>query len=321
MNKGLKIVGFILGGILTIILAVAAWIQFSSLPTFEVVPPVVELPVDSLSLAQGQKIVTTVCAHCHLGEDGKMSGRLFSQATDPFGEMYSANITQHPAKGIGRYTDGEIAYLVRTGVNRDGRMTGYMMCHPGMSDKDLASVIAYMRSDAGIMQPSEAAHPLPAYLDMFIVKALIKFGVFNPLPYDGQPILAPDPNDLVAYGKYLSTQVYECYGCHSASFETADPLIPEKSPNYCGCGNLITDEDFVETLSRNITPDKTHGIGNWTQEQFHAAVKMGVRPDGSMLKIQMPRFAALDDQEIAAIWAYLQTVPAIGTDPFAIAEK
>ena len=322
MKKVLKIVGFILGGILVLILAVAAWIQFSSAPTYKVVPPVVELPVDSLSLAQGAKIVTTVCAFCHLGEDGKMSGRMFSPHSEPmFGELWTANITQHPSKGIGRYSDGELAYLLRTGINREGRLSGITMLFPGLSDEDVASVIAYLRSDAGIMQPSEAAHPFPEYPNKFLFKALLKLGAIKPLPYDGQPISSPAPSDQVAYGKYLSTRVYQCFGCHSGSFETNDDMNPENSSNYFGGGNPIPDEDFAVTTSRNITPSEAYGIGNWTPEQFHAAVKMGVRPDGSMLKVQMPRFPVLDDQEIDAIWAYLQTVPVIDTDPFAVTAK
>lgn len=318
MKKALKWIGIVLGVLVLILLIMAAWIQFTPMPSFEVVAPQVTVPVDSLSIARGKKIVEATCVHCHLGEDGKMSGRLFSRAEDAFGEMYTANITQHPTKGkMSLYTDGELAYLMRTGVNREGRWVGGMMTHANMSDEDLACMIAYLRSDAGIMQASEASYPLPAYLDMFIVKALAKFGVFKPTPYDGKPRTAPPVTDQVAYGRYIVHEIYECYGCHSASFEANDPVNPEKSPNYMGGGNKVPDEEFNEIPSRNITPSKTYGIGNWTYDQFFAAVKTGVRPDGSMLGVQMPRYAALDSLEVSAIWAYLQTVPVIDTDPLA----
>ncbi|MCB0556366.1 MAG: cytochrome c [Phaeodactylibacter sp.] len=321
MKKALKIAGIGFGILVLLLIATAAWIQFTPMPTYEVKPPTVQLPVDSASLAKGRKVVELACTHCHLGEDGKMSGRLFSQATDPFGEMWTANITQHPTKGIGRYTDGELAYLLRTGINRDGRVVGPMMCHPNMSDEDLASIIAYLRSDSGIMQPSEATHPAPAYLSSFMVKALIKFGVFKPLPYDGKPISAPPATDQIAYGRYLATEFYECYGCHSASFETNNPMEPEKSPGFFAGGNPVPDEEFNTCISRNITPSKEHGIGSWTEEQFLSAVKGGIRPDGSMLQHQMPRFAVLDDEEVRAIWAYLQTVPPSENNPLRVEAK
>lgn len=322
MKKAFKILGILLVAIAAIIALVAAWVQLTPVPTYQVKPPQVVIPTDSATLALGKKVAELTCAHCHLGEDGKMSGRLFSQATDPFGEMWSTNITQHPAKGaMGRYSDGELAYLIRTGVNRDGRVVGYMMCHTQMSDEDLGAVIAYLRSDAPMMQPSEAEHPAPDYLNSFMVRALLKFGVFKPLPYDGQPKTAPPMTDPVAYGRYLATDLFECANCHSASFETLDMITPENSPNFMGGGTPVPDLDFNIVASANITPSKEHGIGNWTKEQFVAAVRTGLRPDGRILKPNMPRFAMLNDQEMDAIWAYLQTVPVIDKPAVAATTK
>jgi hypothetical protein len=39
------------------------------------------------------------------------------------GPTYVKNITGHPVKGIGAWSDAEIAYLIRTGIRRDGQMT------------------------------------------------------------------------------------------------------------------------------------------------------------------------------------------------------
>ncbi len=321
MKNLFKMLGIGLGILALALAGIAAWVQFTPVPKYEVKPPPVVIPTDSATLALGRKVAELSCAHCHLGEDGKMSGRLFSQATDPFGEMWSTNITQHPAKGaMGRYSDGELAYLIRTGVNREGRVVGYMMCHTQMSDEDLGALIAYLRSDAPMMQPSEAEHPAPAYLNNFMVKALLKFGVFKPLPYDGQPKAAPPMTDQVAYGRYLATDLFECANCHAASFETLDMITPENSPNFMGGGNPVPDELFNIVVSANITPSKEFGIGNWTKEQFVTAVRTGQRPDGRILKPNMPRFAILSDQEIDAIWAYMQTVPVIDK-PAALAAK
>lgn len=311
MKKMLKALGIILG---TLVLAVAGLTGYAALTpmkTFPVSPPAVQLPIDSASLAFGKMMVETVCANCHLGDDGKLSGRLFNRKEDPFGEMWSGNITQHPTKGIGRYSDGELAYLMRTGVNRDGRIVGFMMSHPNMSDEHLASIIAYLRSDAAILRPSEAEHPLPEYISNAMVKTLLMLGLYPPLPYDGKPVAAPDVADKAAYGRYLANEVLGCATCHSSSFETFDPVHPEKSPGFYGGGNPVPDEEFNKTLSSNLTPSKQFGLGAWTEDQFLSAVKGGVKKDGTILKPQMPRFAQLSDDEVRAIWAYLQTVPAI----------
>jgi mono/diheme cytochrome c family protein len=309
MKKALKILGVIVGVIVLLIAAFAAWVQLTPLPKFE--PQSLDITVsrDSLSVARGRKIIETGCVGCHLGEDGKLSGRLFSRATDPFGEYWSRNITRHPEKGIGSYKDGELAYLLRTGIRPNGEWAGPYMSSPMMSDEDIACMIAFLRSDSPLLEASEASHPEPKY--SFLAKMLIKLGALKPYPYDGKPQTAPPATDQIAYGRYLATAVYDCFNCHSASFETNNRFEPEKSPNYFGGGNPMHDIDFNPVVSANITMHKTDGIGAWTKEQFAEAIRTGARPDQRVLSIAMPRYGLLDDQEIDAIWAYLQTVPVL----------
>ena len=92
-------------------------------------------------------------------------------------------------------------------------------------------------------------------------------------------------------------------------------LEPEKSSGFFGGGNPVPDEDFNLVNSANLTPSKKFGLGNWTEEQFIRAVKTGQKPDGTILKNQMPRLGLLSDEEVSAIWAYLQTVPVLENDP------
>lgn len=307
MRNFLRFLGYLFGGLMLLIIGFAAWVRLSPFPKYEPKSLAVVVPTDSTSLAQGRKIVETECVHCHLGEDGKLSGRLFSPASGPFGEFWSRNITKHPEKGIGAYTNGELAYLLRTGIKRNGEWAGPYMTNPNLSNDDLAAVIAYLRSDAPLVQASESDPPAPKY--SFLAKALVKLGVFAPKFYDIQPVNAPPASDKVAFGKYLATARYSCYRCHSASFETNDDFTPENSKGYFGGGNPIEDMEFKPTPSANLTMSKNNGLGNWTEAQFTAAVRTGTRPDSKILSPAMPRFALLSDEETSAIWAYLQTVP------------
>ena len=309
MKKFLKIIALLFGSIALILTATAAWIQYSAPPSFESKNLDIQIPADSLSLATGSKIARTVCAYCHRGESGRFDGRLFSPESEGLGEIWSANLTKHPTAGLGRYTNSEIAYLLRTGIKRDGSLAGPFMIFPNLSDADLAAVIAFLRSDAPEVQPAESVPPTKF---SFLAKALLKFGIFQPLPYDAKPRSMPPPTDQVAYGRYLATARYDCTGCHSASFRTNNLMEPEKSPGYLAGGNLIFDPEFHSFPSRNITPHKEHGIGNWSLEQFKMAVRSGISRDGKTLSLAMPRFVLQDEAEIEAIWAYLQTVPPIG---------
>jgi mono/diheme cytochrome c family protein len=318
MKKVLRIIGVLVGLLLLVVLSVAAWVGLTPMPSYESKSLPVVIPTDSSALEMGRKIVELECRHCHMGEDGKLSGRLFSRPDDPFGMIYSANITQHPGSRLSQYSDGELAYLFRTGIKKDGGWAPYMLM-PNLSDEHMGAIIAYLRSDGPLVQPSPVAQPATQY--SFLAEALIKFGLFAPKFYEIKPVKAPAATDKVAYGRYLAIGVYSCFKCHSASFETIDDLQPEKSAGFFGGGNPVDDEEHVTTISANITMSKKFGVGNWTEDQFIHAVQTGERHDGRILTPAMPRFGMLTRDEVSAIWAYLQTVPVLENDVAALSKK
>ncbi|MDZ4680125.1 MAG: hypothetical protein SH848_17390 [Saprospiraceae bacterium] len=77
MKRILKILGALLGVLVLAIAGIAAWIGLTDMPDYPVQTLPVNLSVDSASLARGKNMVENTCAHCHRGEDGKLSGRLF----------------------------------------------------------------------------------------------------------------------------------------------------------------------------------------------------------------------------------------------------
>lgn len=101
----------------------------------------------------------------------------------------------------------------------------------------------------------------------------------------------------VAQGAYLA-RAGNCETCHTA----------EGGEAYAG--GLPFHTPFGVLYSTNITPDPGTGIGNWSFEDFHASMKHGVRPDGTHLYPAFPYtdFARLSDQDIAALYLYLQTL-------------
>ena len=81
---------------------------------------------------------------------------------------------------------------------------------------------------------------------------------------------AEDDAQLIKQGEYLS-RLGDCMACHSVSGK----------PDYAG--GLAIESNLGTIFSTNITPDKEHGIGNYTEQQFSDAVRKGVLPDGSRL--------------------------------------
>jgi mono/diheme cytochrome c family protein len=109
-----------------------------------------------------------------------------------------------------------------------------------------------------------------------------------------RPAMVPSASS--EYGRYIGQG---CTGCHGAKL--AGGHVPGTPPSFPD--------------AQNITPDPAHGLGKWTRENFHAALRTGKRPDGSNIDPFMPwrAFAKFTDTELDALWAYLQTVPPVAT--------
>jgi cytochrome c553 len=67
-------------------------------------------------------------------------------------------------------------------------------------------------------------------------------------------------------------------------------------------------EEFGEWVSPNITPDPETGIGGWKDEEIMAAIRDGVRPDGSKIHPIMPWpfYNTMTDDDAKALTAYLK---------------
>ncbi|MCR5886400.1 cytochrome c [Hymenobacter sp. J193] len=312
MKKIFRVLGFTVAGVLFVVACAAAFVSVRGIPFYEAPKPqVANIDYTPVRVAQGQKIVNAMCADCHLSrETNALTGKFLPEIPEDFGKLYSANITQDKAHGIGAWTDAELVGLLRTGIGRDGRYRIVMPSFAHMSDEDVYSVIAYLRSNDAQVQPN----PTPSHEQepSFLAKALANT-VMKPLPLPTQPVLAPSPTDAAAYGRYLVVGRYMCYDCHSKDFKTNNALEPEKSEGYLGGGNSFMTPDKKEIKSRNLTPDAETGIGDWTENQFVQAVRFGLSPHGP-LNAPMPKFSLMDASEAKAIYAYLQTVPAIKHD-------
>jgi mono/diheme cytochrome c family protein len=100
--------------------------------------------------------------------------------------------------------------------------------------------------------------------------------------------------DAVKRGEYLA-QAADCMVCHTA----------RGGEQYAG-GFAFT-LPFGTIYSTNITPDKETGIGNYSDQDFLAAMHRGVRKDGARLYPAMPfaSYTYMTDDDALAIKAYL----------------
>ncbi|KAA3633435.1 MAG: cytochrome c [Bacteroidetes bacterium] len=309
MKKVLKILGIILGVIILAGLVGFTVINSKGIPTYETNFPDIQVEVTPEAVERGRKLSILLCANCHKDpETGRLSGIHMLDSPPEFGKAYAQNITQDPEHGIGDWTDGELIYLLRTGVKRDGEYSPPWMAKlPNMADEDIHAIVAFLRSD----DPMVAADPKPDQPcePSFLAKMLC-YVAFKPLPYPTETIAMPDTNNAVELGRYLAHNL-DCASCHSADFKTVNLMEPEKSGGYFGGGNMLLTMEGEPIHTQNLTPDEETGIGSWTEEKFVQVLKYGVKEGEPALRYPMLPYANLTDAEAKAIYAYLQTVPAI----------
>lgn len=308
-----KVLTWLVRGLAAAVLLLAAfalYVQLDGMPTFRHRAPSRSVEVTAERVERGRKLVSLTCVGCHLNQEtGKLTGKHMADLPPAFGAIYSKNITRSKTHGIGGWSDGDLAYLLRTGVRPDGTyVPPYMIKLPHASDEDLDAILAFLRSDDPLVAASDVAPPGES-APSFLVKAL-SHTVMRPLPFPEQVVKAPAKTDPVAYGRYL-TYSLDCFSCHSADFKSVNLLDPPKSVGFMAGGNRLQALDGSTILSANITPDDETGIGRMTLADFTRTVKHGVRPDGYALQYPMLPAATLDDGELAAIYAYLRTVPKV----------
>ena len=310
MRRFLRIMAAVLVVLLLAIGGGLAYIGGSGLPTYT--PRKIDLAVDVTPerVERGRHTAQMLCVGCHLdNETATLAGKPMDDLPAQFGWAHSANITGDAETGIGSWTDGELAFLLRTGVTRDGRYTPpWMVKLPLMADEDVKDVIAFLRSDDPLVRPVKVKRP--ACKPSLLTKVLART-VFKPFPYPSAPIAAPDTADPVAHGRYLVQARALCFGCHSIDFAKVDEAVPERSAGYLGGGNAMPDMNGRIVKTSNITPDPETGIGKWSEDEFVRLVRFGVRPDASVIVYPMVPYPELSDAEARAIFQYLRTVPAI----------
>lgn len=297
MNKFLKWLGILLGGILGIALIgllgyYIYWVT-QARQTMQVEVATLEIPTDQASIDRGQVLVEIVrCTECH----GKDLGGLLWADHWLAGTFGPTNLTPGE-NGLENYTDEDYIRAIRHGLGQDSKPLFYMPSnfYVDLNEQDLGDIIAYLKT----LPPSEEPGPPNGRTGPL----LWQFVLENPqgLPavkmIDHEAVkeipVGPDASDTLAYGAYLSLP---CKSCHGDDFAGV-PLL-----------------ERLRVPSPNITP---YNLSDWTEEDFFTAMREGEVPDGTFIpQSLMPWLAIgqLTDNELHAIWVYLQSLPPVAPE-------
>ena len=133
----------------------------------------------------------------------------------------------------------------------------------------------------------------------------------------------------VERGRYL-VSIAACHDCHSPKIDaqaTPDPkrLLSgrpiETMPPVQGVNEIRASLDLTawagpwgNSYAANLTPDRETGLGaRYTEASFIKTIRTGVKPEGENLSPPMPWpvYRNMTDEDLKAIFAYLQTLPAV----------
>ncbi|MGH8444552.1 MAG: c-type cytochrome [Solimonas sp.] len=134
----------------------------------------------------------------------------------------------------------------------------------------------------------------------------VGFIAFAVWPTKTPPLHAVKTDDpaLVERGRYLA-RAGDCTACHTAVDGVAF------------AGGLPLASPIGTIYSSNITPDREHGIGDYTLDDFDRAVRHGIAPGGRTLYPAMPypSYAKVSDDDIVALYAYFMHGVAPAAEP------
>jgi len=229
-----------------------------------------------------------LCEGCH-GAD--LSGISNWFAAGPLGTIDTANLTSGLG-GVGQtYTDEDFVRAIRHGIDSKGKPTFMpaVVSTAYLSDEDLAAVIAYVKSVPPVDHITNGKHFTP------LAKIMLAAGMIGKLPAEevnhAVHVTAPAPGVTAEYGAYL-VDTHDCHVCHGQNMNGRK--LPDPTQNI-------------------ITPNLTPGgeLSAWTEADFGNTLKTGVTPSGHQLSDNMPwkEFRHMTDDELKAIWMYLQSLP------------
>lgn len=308
--KILKWLGIVLG-VIILILVIVVYSLYP--PKFDAPKVEITASTDSAVVAHGKYLVYGVahCATCHVKSDRKNSmawkDEIFSKPLSgglefnmPGAVVYSANLTPDKETGTGRYTDSELARIIRYCTKPDNTLLFPFMAYGSMSDQDITAIVSYLRSIEPVnnkVQESEIS---------FIMKAFV-LALFNkPFLYNPNPPKSVVRDTTAEYGKYLANAVSGCEYCHTNADMMTGEFIGKP---YAGGQKTpsATEEPGVWVYSPNLTPDPETGrIHGWSEEMFINRFRMGRTVKESIMPWES--FSIYSDADLKAVYKYLMSL-------------
>jgi mono/diheme cytochrome c family protein len=265
------------------------------------------------SLERGQYLVEVAnCVSCHTAKAGTpfAGGRSFSTTYSVFGAIYSSNITPDRETGLGTWTEDEFIRAMRSGVAAGGRRLFPAFPYTSftkLSTADIRAIYAYLRT-------IPATHSVPPKNSFWFRQRWV-MRLWNALFFE-EGELASDPSKSNAWneGHYLVEALGHCGACH-----TPRNLALAERGGAQFTGGVHIDEVEAGKNRTWSAPNLTaaeDGLAKWSVDDLQKYLKSGASRRagvfGPMTEVIANSLRYLTDADIAAVTAYIKSIPAGG---------
>ena len=245
--------------------------------TYEVPATAVSIPTDPAAITEGRRLATIrgCFSDCH-GTRGE--GRvMFDQP------MIARIVAPNLTSAVHRYTDAQLAVVIRQGVRPGGRSVLVMPSEAfvALTDADLGRILGFLKSLPSVDGPGPSVSPGPVGR---IGLATGKFKTAAQLIAEAVP--PPQAkSEEAAFGRYLARTI--CAECHGGDLHGA------------------SNPDF--------TSPSLQVVAAYSPDAFNALLRTGAALGGRTLPVMSPRarenLSHLTDAEITALYSYLHALP------------
>jgi mono/diheme cytochrome c family protein len=311
-----RVIGMV---VLVVIAGVAMYVARRWDRRWDLPLPDLHASTDPAVIKRGEYLVygPAHCVECHVGsadeieraaergERPSLSGGM-KFAAAPLGALYSRNLTPDVETGIGRYSDGQIARMLRSSVRPDGRASVQLLMPFGdMSDADVVAILSFLRAQPAV------SHRVPETEWSIIGKTVKSFApVFQPRT-EVHPVAQPPQGPTKARGAYLARSVANCGGCHTERNPVSFAAI---RPDFSGGNEMEPAERRgvdrrVWFRTPNLTPAAGSALSKFPdRDTFIARFQRGGRQHpGSPMPWEA--FGTMNAEDLAALYEFLHSLP------------
>jgi cytochrome c553 len=260
----------------------------STKAVYDIALPSVVVSTESSVIARGKHLAESLgkCTQCHGADLGSGQRAIHG----PFGISRAPNLT-NGKHGV-RYTDAQLARLIKHGVKRDGRTVIYMPSNETAwwPMSNVVALISYLHT----VPPVDGEPPTVEFgvlAKLFDRMDLVTIDIARRIEHNEQES-SPPPAPTPEYGAHIAKLCVRCHG---------DKLS----------GGPLTGAPASMAVPSNLTPHET-GLAEWSYADFDRLLTQGVRRDGRPLDafMSLGALGKLDEIEKRALWMYLRSLPA-----------